>query len=140
MDTATTKCVMVLDESLPLGLLANTAAIMGITLGKRLPEAVGPDVTDGSGRAHLGIIALPVPVLRADGERIRAIREALFQPEYKDMLAVDFSDVAQGCHVYEEYTERIARVQEADLRYFGIALCGPKKLVNRLTGSLPLLR
>lgn len=26
------KCVMVLDENLPLGILANTAAIMGITL------------------------------------------------------------------------------------------------------------
>ena len=29
---------------------------------------------------------------------------------------------------------------EADLSYFGVALCGPKKKVNKLTGSLPLLR
>ena len=40
---------MVLDENLPLGLLANTAAILGITLGKHMPEAVGADVLDGSG-------------------------------------------------------------------------------------------
>lgn len=140
MDTTTTKCVMVLDESLPLGLLANTAAVLGITLGKRMPEAVGPDVADCSGRLHLGITGIPVPVLRADRERIRAIREALYEPEYKDMLAVDFSDVAQGCHVYEEYTEKLARAKEGDLRYFGITVCGAKKLVNRLTGSMPLLR
>lgn len=56
---------MVLDENLPLGLLANTAAILGITLGKHMPEAVGADVLDGSGKAHLGIIMFPVPILRA---------------------------------------------------------------------------
>ncbi len=35
------KCVMVVDEKLPLGIIANTAAILGITLGKQLPEVVG---------------------------------------------------------------------------------------------------
>ncbi|RAZ57120.1 DUF2000 domain-containing protein, partial [Klebsiella oxytoca] len=32
MDWQSEKCVMVMDESLPLGIIANTAAIMGITL------------------------------------------------------------------------------------------------------------
>ena len=69
MDGQTEKCVMVLDEGLPPGLAANTAGILGITLGKHIPEAVGPDVTDRSGRTHLGIIEFPVPILRADRER-----------------------------------------------------------------------
>ena len=77
MESTTSKCVMVLDENLPLGLLANTAAILGITLGKHMPEAVGADVLDGSGKAHLGIITFPVPILRGDAEQIRAIRETL---------------------------------------------------------------
>ena len=38
------KCVIVMDEGLPLGLIANTAAILGITLGKTLPEVVGAAV------------------------------------------------------------------------------------------------
>ena len=46
MDWQSEKCVMVIDESLPLGIIANTAAIMGITLGKKMPEVVGADVTD----------------------------------------------------------------------------------------------
>ena len=95
---------MVLDENLPLGLLANTAAILGITLGKHMPEAVGADVLDGSGKPHLGIITFPVPILRGDAEQIRAIRETLYGVDYQD------------------------------------GLCGPKKLVSRLTGSMPLLR
>lgn len=31
------KCVVVLDETLPMGLAANAAAIMGITLGRQMP-------------------------------------------------------------------------------------------------------
>ena len=37
MDWNDEKCVMVIDESLPRGLIANTAAILGITLGKNIP-------------------------------------------------------------------------------------------------------
>lgn len=40
------KCVMIIDERLPLGIIANTAAIMGITLGKQMPEVVGANVYD----------------------------------------------------------------------------------------------
>ena len=34
------KCVLVIDGALPAGVAANTAAILGITLGKRFPETV----------------------------------------------------------------------------------------------------
>ena len=75
MDLQNGKCVMVIDESLPLGIIANTAAIIGITMGKQMPEVVGADVYDRTGNEHLGI-----------------------------------------------------------------AICGPKKKVNKLTGSMALLR
>ena len=140
MESTTSKCVMVLDECLPLGLLANTAAILGITLGKHMPEAVGQDVLDRSGKAHMGIITFPVPILRANTEQIRSIREALYGDGYQDVIVVDFSDVAQCCNVYSEYIDKAAQVDEGEWRYFGIGLCGPKKLVNKLTGSMPLLR
>lgn len=63
MDLQNEKCVMVIDENLPLGIIANTAVIMGITLGKQMPEVVGEDVFDKSGSRHLGIIAFPVRFL-----------------------------------------------------------------------------
>ena len=109
---------MVLDENLPLGLLANTAAILGITLGKHMPEAI----------------------LRGDAEQIRAIRETLSGVDYQDVIVVDFSDVAQCCKNYGEYIGKAAQADESEWRYFGLGLCGPKKLVSRLTGSMPLLR
>ena len=46
MDLQNEKCVMVIDENLPLGIIANTAAIMGITLGKQSQEVVAADVYD----------------------------------------------------------------------------------------------
>ena len=36
--------------------------------------------------------------------------------------------------------EKMAQADEAALSYLGIALCGNKKKMNKLTGSLPLLR
>ena len=52
----------------------------------------------------------------------------------------DFSDVAQCCRSYPAYLEKAARTREEEHRYLGLCLCGEKKLVNRLTGCLPLLR
>ncbi len=37
------KCVMIIDSELPIGIMANTAAILGTTLGKHIPEQIGAD-------------------------------------------------------------------------------------------------
>lgn len=140
METLKTKCVMVIDENLPLGIISNTAAVMGITLGKMKPDSVGTDVFDKTGNVHLGVIEFPVPILKGDVSIIKELREKLYQPEFSELTVVDFSDVAQSCKTYDEYIGKIADVQENELQYFGIAIYGDKKQVNRLTGSMPLLR
>ena len=78
MDLQNEKCVMVIDENLPSGIIANTAAIMGITLGKQRQEIVGADVYDRTGNRHLGIIEFPVPILKGNADVIKAIREKFF--------------------------------------------------------------
>lgn len=88
------KCVMIIDEKLPLGLIANTAAIMGITLGEKFPEVVGKDVMDKNAHEHLGIIEFPVPILKGDADGIREIRNRLYEEAFSDLLCIDFSDVA----------------------------------------------
>lgn len=140
MEPNANKCVMVIDEALPLGMIANTAGIMGLTLGKHMPETIGPEVLDKSGCSHLGIIQIPVPVLKADREKIKELRQRLYEPEFAALTVVDFSDVAQSCNVYDDYIRKAAMAEERSFQYFGIGICGEKKLVNKLTGSLPLLR
>ncbi len=135
-----TKCVIVVDESLPLGILANTAAVLGVTIGKKFPDLVGENVLDASMREHTGVITVPIPVLKTSGAKLRELREKLFESAPGKTMVVDFSDVAQSCKTYEEYKEKVSKVEEEGHHYFGLALCGDKKTVNRLTGSLPLLR
>ena len=140
MEREDEKCVVLLDESLPAGIAANTAAILGITLGRQRPEVVGADVADREGRRHLGIIEFPVPVLKSSPEGLKALRERLYQPEFQDLTVVDFSSLAQGCRTYEEFIGKMAQTGEEELQYLGLAICGSRKKVNKLTGSLPLLR
>lgn len=135
-----TKCVIVVDENLPLGIITNTAAVLGITLGKQAPELVGHDVTDASQKTHMGVIEIPVPILKSNGEKLRELREKLYGEDFRDLIVADFSDVAQGCKTYSEYTEKVSGTPESEHAYFGIAICGDKKAVNKLTGSMPLLR
>lgn len=131
---------MVIDENLPLGIIANTAAIMGITLGKKMPGVVGSDVVDKTGNEHLGIIEFSVPILKGNMDSIKAIREKLYEPDFSDLTVVDFSDLAQSCKTYDEFIGKMGTAAETDLNYFGIAICGAKKKVNKLTGNIPLLR
>lgn len=140
MDHQNEKCVMVIDEELPLGIIANTAGIMGITLGRQLPDTVGPDVADRNGREHLGIIAIPVPILKAGKEKLKELRRQLYEPAFSELTVVDFSNVAQSCNTYDDFISKAAQSGEEDFQYFGLGICGAKKLVNKLTGNLPLLR
>ena len=140
MEDGQAKCVMVLDEDLPAGLLANTAGVLALTLGRRLDSIIGPDVVDGSGRSHAGITTIPIPILKANGDTVKGIRLKAEEAADDLLLVVDVTDAAQTTKTYDDYTEKIAAVPSEGLKYLGVALYGDKKPVNKLTGSLPLLR
>lgn len=73
-------------------------------------------------------------------ETIKAIREKLYAPDFLDLTVVDFADLAQGCKTQDEFIEKMQEVSEMDLNYHGIAICGAKKKINKLTESMALLR
>ena len=134
------KCVMVVDEAMPQGIIANSTAVMGVTIGKLFPEVVGQDVVDQTGYRHQGIIEFPILILKGNRDFLRDMRERLYEPNFEQLTVVDFFDVAQGCKTYSEYIEKMTHVPESAIDYFGLTLFGNKKQVNKLTGSLPLLR
>ena len=134
------KCVMVIDQALPLGLIANTAAMLGISIGKLHPEMIGADVADATGYVHAGISTYPISMLKGDEQLLRELRLKLFEPEFSCLTAVDFSDVAQKINVYADFVQKSLETPESEHHYYGIALFGDKKKINRLTGMLPLLR
>ena len=117
------KCVILLSPALPIGMAANTAAVLSVTLGRLRPDMVGADVRDQEGGVHRGIITFPIPILAADEEQLRTLRR---QAETAGLTAVDFTDLSQECRTYEEYIERMGRTPETALRYIGLALCGDR--------------
>jgi len=131
---------MIIDSELPIGVIANTSAILGVTLGKHIPNQVGEDVSDATHKTHLGIITIPISMLKGNKDMLKELRERLFAPEYSDLEVVDFSDVAQCCNVYSEYISKAALLPEQEYTYLGVAIYGEKKKVNKLTGFIPLLR
>lgn len=68
------------------------------------------------------------------------LRTKLFKPQFAELTVVDFSDLARKCKTYDEFTHKMAITSESELNYIGIAICGNKKQINKLTGSMPLLR
>ncbi len=133
------KLVILLDEKLPLGVMANTATILGISLGRQFPEVVGEDVMDGSGFVHRGIVRVPVPVLKGSEEDLKELRHRLYSSMYDDLTVVDFSDIARKCRGYGEYVGKAASLDESQYSYLGLAICGDAKKVNSLTGAMPLM-
>ncbi|AET67895.1 hypothetical protein Desor_2300 [Desulfosporosinus orientis DSM 765] len=140
MSDCNMKCVMIIDSELPIGVIANTSAILGVTLGKHIPEQIGVDVVDATDKTHLGIITIPIAMLKGNKDILRDLRERLYAPEFSDLVVVDFSDVAQCCNVYSEYIAKAACVPEIEHTYLGVVIYGEKKKVNKLTGYMPLLR
>lgn len=133
------KCVMVIDSELPVGLIANTSAVLALTLGKKIEGIIGSTVVDGDGHKHEGITTTPIPILKGTAEAIKELRNTICT-DYPDLFLVDFSNVAQMTKNYDEYTDKIASFSPSDIQYLGIAIYGNKNHVNKLTGSLPLLR
>lgn len=132
------KCVVVLDQDLPVGLLANSSAVLALTLGKTVDGILGHDIQDGSGETHKGITNTVLPILKTEKANLTTIREKA--NNLHGVIVVDFSDVAQRTKNYDDYAAQLQATKSEDLRYLGIALYGDKQAINSLTGSLALLR
>ncbi|WP_020592774.1 DUF2000 domain-containing protein [Kiloniella laminariae] len=148
-DEVDRKCVLVIDKDLPLGVIANTAAVLALSLGKQHPEMIGPDLLDQKGDSHLGITTLPVPILKGTRDSLLALREKIRASELdlpesdlpeSGLTVVDVISATSSTRSYDEYARVLATTRTSELAYYGIALLGSKKLVTRLTGNLGLLR
>lgn len=137
-DKAESKCAIVVAGSLEVGLAINAASVLALTLGHRVEGLVGADVKDADGIAHPGIIYMPIPVLKAEFSDVGKIVQSAASDD--GIFFVSFSALAQSCRTYEEYIERMATTPTAELDIVGVGLHGPRKRINKLVGSLPLMR
>jgi len=133
------RVAIVLDPSLPPGLLANTAAAIGIGLGAVITSLGGVVLADAAGRPFAVGSTRPVPILRAN----EAGLAALFQraaPAPAGAALVPFPRFARAMHDFADYAAAVPARDLAQEPLDGLGLAGPTAWVRSLTGSLPLLR
>ena len=130
------KLVAVMNEKIEPGVIMNALAHMcigfGSDIGKeplRLTNYI--DADEGS---HPNISEMPFMILKANSNKIRALRQAALQAGIK---FVDFTDT-MTIGSYVEQLERTKQIKEADLIYYGIVLFGNWNKVSELTRKFSL--
>jgi hypothetical protein len=136
-DDVPARCVIVVDEALPAGLAANAAAVLALTLGARAPGLRGADIDDADGARLPGLIDRGLPILKAAAADLAGLRSRAVEAGVE---VIGFPRFGQETTDYEAFREHVAQTPTADLAYLGLLFAGPRRTVNRLTGSLPLLR
>ncbi|HEX9503427.1 MAG TPA: DUF2000 domain-containing protein [Patescibacteria group bacterium] len=139
MDLTNKKCVLIINEELPAGIIANIASVLSITLGDKIRGLVGPDVTDRQGSLHPGLTQLPIPVLGAPASDIKSLRESFKTKEGDSNFIADFTTFAGMAKTYEEYSSALESADAQEINYLGIAVLSDKKTLNRLTKGLSLI-
>ncbi len=130
------KPVIVLAQTLPVGLKANFAAVLAMSLGKLMPEIVGADTPTADGIALPGITTVALPVLGAPAADLLPLFIAA------DGLPVRLAYMrsAYEARTYEDYTGRVSAEPLARHEPQALLLAGSRKAIDRLCGSLALVR
>ncbi|MFG2056858.1 DUF2000 domain-containing protein [Micromonospora sp. NPDC048930] len=132
-----TKIVIVVRDGLAPPVATNAAAVLGLSLGGRLPHLLGADGKDASGGIHAGLNTHPVPIVTADARQIAELHVKAQAGE--DIVAVGFTEVARRARDYATYLDNLATTPDSELEYVAMALFGPRNRITALTKRFPLL-
>jgi hypothetical protein len=130
------KLVAVMNEKIEPGIIMNALAHMCIGFGAAIGE--DPlhltDYTDGDGCSHPNISEMPFMILKANSNKIRALKAAARE---MGIRCVDFTDtMTQGSYV--EQLERTQQTKGEALVYYGIVLFGEWEKVSELSRKFSL--
>ncbi|CUI63177.1 Uncharacterized protein conserved in bacteria [Achromobacter xylosoxidans] len=134
------KVVIVLAAGLGAGQAANASACLAAGLVARQPNWAGQALRDADGMLSSAISHLPIIVLTADEARMAQLRERLSLPMPGDAGMTLFPAYAREIHEAAEYWARHRQTSHRDQPLLGVGLAGPRRWINALTGSLPMLR
>ncbi len=130
------KLVAVMNEKIEPGVVMNALAHMcigfGSVIGKeplRLTNYI-----DAEGGSHPHISEMPFMILKANSNKIKALRLAALQ---EGIQCVDFTDT-MTIGSYLEQLERTKQTKEVDLIYYGVVLFGKWDKVSELTRKFSL--
>ncbi len=136
MDVQKLKAIIVVDYHLTTGLAVNASSIVACMITTTFPELMGPPVKTSDGELP-GVVLSPLPVLAGDSTLLASVWSRANNIDPK-VSAFPFTQLAQGCKTYKEYEFKLKSAVTHELPLAAIGLCGPFKVINSLTGDLPL--
>lgn len=130
------KAAIVLDETLPAGLLANAAACITTGIFKGADEALGREI-EGADCTFIQITKIGIPILRKGHKDFPELLERAKANNLKTMI---FTREAQSTNSYDEYIKRVEGKKISELTITGIGVIGDDAAVTKFAGDFPLLR
>jgi hypothetical protein len=133
------KFVIALNKVLEPGVALNAAAHMSLGLCARATPEQRENMhfltfVDANENEHPSISALSLIVLRGTNGEVRKLVQAAKE---QGILYVDFLETMTG-GTYKEQLERTRNASADMVTYYGVALFGPKEVIDPLTKKLSL--
>ena len=131
------KWAIVVDSTIPAGLMANAVACVAASTGAVVQGLIAPGGPDASGYAHPGLPWAGCTLLGGTPEEIAAVRSKASTAA--GVLVADMPRSAQTNRVYDDYLGELAGTKPEDLGVSAFSVFGPRNRVNKLIKKLTLL-
>lgn len=130
------KLVAVMNEKIEPGVIMNALAHMCIGFGAQIGKALLrlTNYIDADGGSHPNISEMPFMILKANSNKIRALRQAALEA---GIQFTDFTDT-MTIGTYVEQIQRTGQTKDEALVYYGIVLFGDWQKVSELTRKFSL--
>jgi hypothetical protein len=131
------KWAIVVDTTIPAGLMANAVACVAASTGALVEGLIAHGGPDASGHIHPGLPWAGCTVLGGSAEEIAAVRAKAVAAG--DVLVADMPASAQTNRVYDDYLAELAGTKPEDLAVSAFSVLGPRNRVDKLVKKLALL-
>lgn len=130
------RAAIIVDDSMPTGLLANAVSCITTGLFKDQPDAYGPAI-DGADCTFVPITQIAILIFKKADHDLHALLENAKQSGCRYML---FTYEGQSTTSYEQYIERVQGKSAKDLKVIGLGVIGDDAVVKAFSKGLELLR
>jgi hypothetical protein len=135
--SARLKWIVIVDETLPGGLMVNAAVCVAAATGARVEGLLARGGPDASGAWHPGLPWAGCTVLGAAPELLAEARAKAVAAG--DLLVVDMPAAAQTNRVYDGYLDELATIPAEKLAAGAVSVIGPRNRVDKIAKRLTLL-
>jgi hypothetical protein len=131
------KWAIVVDTTVPAGLMANAVACVAASTGALVTGLIARGGPDASGHDHPGLPWAGCTVLGGPPDEIAAVRARAAASD--GVLVADMPRSAQTNRVYDDYLGELAGTKPEDLGVSAFSVFGPRNRVDKLIKKLTLL-